>query len=153
MNIDDLKDQSSKLLSRSLDVLFIEDEVRTSLGIIIGVVFQGIILATEPAWKKSNLFNFSNLDTLHYLSFGIFILFLPNIIRLLRGESKETTLLKQAGENVIAALDAIDEAKKRGAPKSVTTQMYRNLQQQVLKNTHLNEKTQQELKELEKTTD
>ncbi len=47
----------------------------------------------------------------------------------------------------------LSEAKKRGAPESVTTQMYRNLQQQVLKNTHLNEKTQQELKELEKTTD
>ncbi len=39
------------------------------------------------------------------------------------------------------------------APKSVTTQMYCNLRQQVLKNTHLNEKTQQELKELKKTTD
>ncbi len=153
MNIDDFKDQLSKLLSRSLDVLFIEDQARMSFGVAFGFAFQGIILATEPAWKKSNLFNFSNLDIWHYCFFGIFIMFLPNIIRLLRGESKETTLLKQAGENVITALDAIDEAKKRGAPKSVTTQMYRNLYQQVLKNTHLNEKTQQELKELEKTTD
>ncbi len=119
-------DQITELARKSINILFISNPRGTSIGILIGVVLDGlngfISPALNTAWTSA-----SSIELWHFIGLGIVSMNLPSYLR-----------RKEIDSSIINAISFIEEQKAKGNIADwQVKQMYSNLHQKVLESVSL----------------
>lgn len=124
MKIEDIvnKDTLSSLAKRATDILFVMNPKGTSVGVVFGVVLDGLVKILEPTLKKQQVADFSKANPVYFVFFGILLFNLPSALRRQRLDPQ-----------VEAALRSIRKAQRDGDVTKVQARlMYLNLYEKVL---------------------
>jgi hypothetical protein len=122
-------------LSRALDVLFLYNPQRTSLGIILGCVLLFLTILFKPILNRITFLDFSNAPRWGWILLGVLIIHIPSL---------KSFIVKKpiGGETIDAALELIKKAPINAEEKR---QQYRILITKVLDNLILNQPVQEEI--------
>lgn len=128
MKKDDFYNNLSGYLKKAIDTLFILSPESTSLGVLFGVIMDGIFKIFKPLLiNYSGVIEVSKIGTLWFIILGIFIFNLPLLF-------KNPKLPK----DIEIALSLINDAKrKKNLSQLQIRQMYLNLFQKVLDNSNI----------------
>lgn len=77
MNYDDL----SVLFRKAINVLFVSNPRGTSLGVVLGVLLEGLMGVFLPAIQSLVFLNFDKLRMWHYISFGVLAMNMPSFLK------------------------------------------------------------------------
>src|SRR5438045_3113050 len=77
----DKNNNISALLKRATDSLFALNRIGTSMGILFGIVLEGIIKIFDPLLKNQQTVDFKRINTIYYILFGVFLFNLPHLFR------------------------------------------------------------------------
>lgn len=136
-------DKLTQLSRQSLDILLIKYKVRTSLGVLTGLFLHVLQQAFKPTLHSFKKIDLLSLKIWHFIIAGIFILHIPTIINAF---SKKSLF----DENIETLFATAKIAIKEGNLSIVQKRMiYISICNQVLKNTVLNDETQQARKEID----
>lgn len=126
------QDQISGFLRKAINVLFVSNPRGTSIGILIGVLLDGLLGFIAPMAKSWEWANISAIRVWHLMAGGIVIMNLPGYLA-----------RKKIDQSILNAIDYIETQKSNGAISEWDArQMYRNLHQKVLESVTLDERTQ-----------
>lgn len=117
-------EQITELARRSINILFISNPKGTSIGVLAGVVCDGVLGLFAPALKAIELINIAAIKAWHLIGLGVITANLPSYLR--RSEIEPS---------IVKAIDFIEEQKKKGNINEwQARQMYANLHSKVLDN-------------------
>jgi hypothetical protein len=134
-------DMATRVLNRTLDVIFTKYPARTSLGVVLGCVFLFIIRLLNPALQTITMLDFSGAPWWGWLFLGILAMHTPTIVYLF-GQ-------KPVGDDAIdKALDLIDRGNFSHAERR---QQFRNLIERVSKQVALNEQAKSKVRAIEQS--
>ncbi|HEP9600325.1 hypothetical protein N0786_00785 [Pseudomonas aeruginosa] len=126
------QDQISGMFRKAINVLFVSNPRGTSIGILIGVLLDGLLGLISPMTKLWGWANISAIKIWHLMAGGVVIMNLPTYLT-----------RKKVDPSILNAIDYIEEQKKN---RTITgwqaSQMYRNLHQKVLESVTLDDRTQ-----------
>jgi hypothetical protein len=132
------KDTGTAAVKRATDFLFVMNPKGTSIGVVFGIVLDGIIRLFEPALKDQNTVDFNKINTFYFIFFGIFVFNIRNAFR-----------VNPLAPQIESALYAIKEAKRKGEVSPAQARlMYLNLYETVLKQITLDCETQEKVKKV-----
>lgn len=135
----DLKDIGSSIVNRAIDFLFVKQPLRTSIGVMLGLVLAFVVQLFLPILKTVKFADFAGAPWWGWVVVGIFISHVPTLISLMR--------TKPAGdERIDEALQLIERAN---LPTVEKRQAYRNLIAKVLENVVLNQQMNQKLSDIQ----
>lgn len=135
----DKEDIVTRLVDRTLDVLFAKYPARTGLGVILGAVLSFLVQLFEPSLKSIDAINFAGAPFWGWLAIGILIMHAPTIAALAKQ--------KPVGDDMVdQALDLIERGNFSQAEKR---QQFRSLIAQVSSNIALKKSTQREISDVE----
>ncbi|MBD3337871.1 MAG: hypothetical protein GF353_02105 [Candidatus Lokiarchaeota archaeon] len=128
---------------QAIDLLSIHHKVRTSLGIVVGVLLHTVHQICTPLIQKIEKFDFTIVTFWQFITFGIFVLHIPTIFQAF---SKQPIF----DENIEKLFAAARKANKEGNLTLEQKRMiYLNICNKVLEKVVLNEKTKKEMQEIE----
>ena len=138
-------DSVTRLIRKSINILFLNYKIRTSLGVLVGICIFTLQQILKPFLEKFQRFDFLEIKLWQFIIIGLFILHIPT--------------LKQAFSNKPIFDENIDKlfasarlACEEGELSLVQRRMiYMALCKQVLDNVQLNEATDKEKKQLEES--
>jgi hypothetical protein len=126
------QDELTEFFRKSINILFVSNPRGTSIGVLIGVVLDGVIGLVSPLLKTIEAINFSAIKIWHLIGVGVVSTNLPSYIR-----------RKEVDQSILNAIEYIEEQKKN---KSISDwqarQMYANLHSKVLESVTLNKYAQ-----------
>ena len=122
------KDKYSKLVSDSIGLLVTKHPLRTSIGVLLGIVISTVNNIVTNLYGSVNPLH--NISDVKFIFLGIFITHLPILISLFKSKP-------EFDENIETAFKAIEKAKINGMPKCQINTAYRNLCKIILENTEL----------------
>lgn len=123
MNQDDL----SLFVRKALNILFVANPKGTSIGVLIGVVLDGLIGLFGPTLKAFQAINISVIKMWHLVALGVVGINMPSYLR-----------RKEIDPSIVNAMNYIEEqATKSQLPDWQVKQMYKDLYQKVLDNMSL----------------
>jgi len=127
-------EQLTVFARKAINILFVSNPKGTSLGVLTGIVLDGLIGLFSPFLKTISIINISIVKLWHLMGLGVFIF---NIRPFLNRYKVEPSINE--------AISYIETQKQLGhIDEWQAKQMYRNLHNKVLDNVLLN-KEQQEL--------
>jgi len=122
-------DQTSEFFRRAINVLFVANPKGTSIGILLGVVLDGVIGFFSPLLKTVEWVSVSAIKIWHLMGLGALIMNLPAYIS-----------RKDVDASIVKAFKFIGEQKASGnISEWQSKQMYVNLLNKVLESVALNE--------------
>ncbi|RMT95138.1 hypothetical protein ALP39_200145 [Pseudomonas marginalis pv. marginalis] len=122
-------DQTSEVVRRAINVLFVANPTGTSIGVLIGVILDGLLGVFTPLLKTIEWISVSALKIWHFVGFGVFAVNFP--VYLAR---------KDVDPSIKQAIDFIEEQKsKKHVNDWQARQMYVRLLDQVLERVALND--------------
>jgi hypothetical protein len=134
------KDMLSGFVKRATDILFVMNPKGTSVGVVLGIVLNGLTTLFKPSLEKQQVVDFSKVNTIYFIFFGIFVFNLPGAFRRNELDPKIETALK-----------AIRDGRKKGELTQVQARlMYLNLYEKVLSQVTLDQKTRNKVKKVER---
>jgi hypothetical protein len=95
-------DRTSAITYRALDLLFLRHPMRTSLGVIIGLVIVLFVDVFSPWLATLRYIDVYRANPVLWVAFGVFIMHIPTIIYMFRGA--------RGNEDIEEALKLIREA-------------------------------------------
>ncbi|CAK2367960.1 hypothetical protein [Vibrio sp. 10N.222.55.B11] len=129
-------EQVTVLVRKAINILFVSNPRGTSLGVLSGIVLDGLIGLFNPFLKSVSIINIGLIKFWHLIGLGVFLF---NILPFLNRHKVEPSINE--------AISYIEKQKQLGSiDEWQAKQMYRNLHSKVLDNVLLN-KEQQELSE------
>ena len=127
-------DQVSQIIRKAINILFVSNPKATSIGIVIGVVIDGVIGLFTPFLKGIEWISISSVKMWHLIGLGIITMNLPSYLR-----------RKEVDPSIKNAIEFIEKEKTKGnVTEWQARQMYSNLHQKVLENVVL-ETSKQEI--------
>lgn len=121
------QDNITLFVRKALNVLFVANPKGTSIGILIGVVLDGLIGLFEPTLKAFQAINIAAVKMWHLVALGVVGINTPSYLR-----------RKEIDPSIVNAMNYIEElATKSQLPDWQVKQMYANLYQKVLENMSL----------------
>lgn len=122
-------------LSKAVNGLYLNNQAKTSLGVLLGFVFDGVLPLLAPISLVA-------LKLYHYIAGGIIIVHLRSLVAYTFSSPKRD-------EPVDKAFDLIEAIKKKtDVPEFKINQMYLKVVENYLESVTLNEKTAKQIKEL-----
>jgi uncharacterized protein YacL len=134
-----MKDIWTSFINRTIDLLFIKQPLRTSLGVILGLVLAFLVQLFLPTLKLLEFANFAGAPLWGWIVVGILFAHLPTFVLLMR-----TT---PVGDEKVSDMVALIE--KANFSVSEKRQAYRNLVVKVQENLVLNQRTNRKLREVQ----
>ena len=135
------EDNLTLMARKALNVLFVSNPKGTSLGVLLGVIIEGVLGLFSPVLKTIEMINIAAVKTWHLMAGGVVVMNLPSYLD-----------RKKVDPSILNAIAFIEEQKnKADLPDWQVKQMYTNLFQKVLENVSLNaegEKTAEDIREL-----
>lgn len=120
-------EQATELARKAINILFVSNPTGTSIGILFGVVLDGLLGLLSPFLKAIEIINISSIKLWHLVSLGIISMNLPAYLR-----------RKEVDPSIQHAIDYIKEQKDNNNISDwQAKQMYTNLLQKVLENVTL----------------
>jgi len=131
-------DSLTGIATKALDILFLNNPVRTSMGVLIGVVLWAFSPVFSPAFRRLAGLDFSKVPWIGWIAFGV-----------LGVSLKSSPIKTRLPEDVEMLLDLLDKADEAGISKVEKRQHYRRILEKYADNVALNQKTQREIGEIE----
>jgi len=126
----------SSYLKRKMEILFIKNPEKTSLGVLFGIILHSILEIFKTVLKGYEyVIDLSRLTMLELIIFGVFIFNISSIL------SK-----KRFPEDIEIVLSLIKDAQTKGKISKIhIKQMYINLFKKVLENIELNDEIKDQI--------
>src|SRR5262245_23744705 len=121
-NNKEIVDSLSKLVGIALDMLFLKNPTRSSLGVLLGVLCNTFTQIFAPFLKEIQIVDLSTIAWWQYIVLGLGLMYLPLMVRYL-------FRVGGLGEDVEIALAIIRKAEHSGLPKTAVRQLYLELGQ------------------------
>ncbi|MCR8923795.1 hypothetical protein NO559_13520 [Dasania sp. GY-MA-18] len=123
----------TEFFRKSINILFVSSPRGTSIGVLIGVILDGLLGLAYPLVKSIEFLNFSAIKMWHLIGLGVVSIHLPSYLR-----------RKEVDQSILNAIKYIEDQKKN---KSISDwqakQMYFNLHNKVLESVTLNKDAQE----------
>jgi hypothetical protein len=133
------KDSATNVVKRATDILFIMNPKGTSMGVLSGIVINGLVEIFNPLLKAQKALDFTRIGTIYYLLFGVFVFNLPSAFR-----------RHSLDPQIESALDSIKKAKREHNISSAQARiMYLGLYERVLAQIVLDKDTREKIHRLE----
>ena len=134
-------DEMTVYVRKAIDILFIENRVGTSVGVLLGVVLKMAALALSGVVVQHRFQILADLSLVYFLALGVFVFNLRSALR------RRPRLDPQ----IEAALAAIEVAKQQGnlSPAAVKL-MYKALFDKVLERMTLDPVTQDKVEQIDR---
>lgn len=132
-------DALTGFFSRAMDILFLKNPVRTSMGILIGIVLWGFSPVFSPIVEDFTQLDFSQTSPAAWIALGV-------VGISLQGSPIKTKL----PEDVEVLFDILDNTEKAGLSTQETRAKYRMILEKYAVNVALNQETENELEEIKK---
>lgn len=117
-------DELSELARKAINILFVSNARGTSIGILIGVVLDGLIGLFSPILKAIEWLSISSIKIWHLIGLGVVCMNLPSYL-----------MRKKIDPSIENAITFIEDEKAKGNIADwQAKQMYTNLHQKVLDN-------------------
>jgi hypothetical protein len=124
----------TELFRKSINILFVSNPRGTSIGVLLGVVLDGVLGVFSPLLKSVEALSFSAIKMWHLIGFGVISMNAPGYLR-----------RNEVDPSILKAIKYIEDQKKNGRITDwQAKQMYVNLHQKVLENVTLNKETSDE---------
>jgi hypothetical protein len=127
------QEEATEYFRRAINILFVSNPRGTSIGVLIGVILDGLIGLTYPLLKTIESLNFGAFKMWHLIGIGVLSTNLPSYLR-----------RQEIDKSILNAIDYIEEQKKN---KTISDwqarQMYVNLHNKVLESVTLNQDAQE----------
>lgn len=128
-------DKFSHTFKVAIDTLFIKNPTGTSLGVLLGIIIQGILSLIEKIYLLKYNFISEKYGVIYTISFGIFIF---NI--------KPYFTRNKISPQIIEAVDFIEDQYKQGRISKIEKKTYfRQLINQTVKNVTLDKETETQI--------
>lgn len=116
------KNEISELLRKAVNVLFISNPQGTSLGVLIGIICDGLLGFFSPVIKTVEFIDITAIKIWHLTSIGVFSMNMPYFLK-----------RNKVDPSILEAISYIEEQKSRGnISQWQINQMYENLHDKVL---------------------
>lgn len=113
-------DKLASALSRTVDIIFLDNPGRTSIGVLSGVVLEGLIRILPTGYLPAN--HLQHLNIFYYIAAGVVFANIPAIFR-----------RRTLPQDIEQALFAIREARRKGILSDMQAKMaYHQLIQSML---------------------
>jgi hypothetical protein len=133
------KDQFTGFLKRATDILFILNPKETSMGVICGVLLDGLIKLFNPVLTRQQIIDFSAVGIIYWILFGIFLFNLPSILR-----------RQPLDPKIEAVLASIHKSKREGSISPAQERiMYKSLYEKVLAEITLDKPLEEKIQDIE----
>lgn len=120
-------DELTGLGRKAINILFVDNPTGTSLGVLIGIILQGVIALFEPVLKSIEIINIAAIKTWHLVCLGVVSINVPQYLRRYKIDP-----------SIESAIDYIEQQKKSGRISDwQSKQMYSNLHNKVLESVTL----------------
>ncbi|MDJ0660657.1 MAG: hypothetical protein QNJ42_14395 [Crocosphaera sp.] len=137
-------DIGTRIIRIALKFIFVREPARTSLGVLIGVLLQAIIILLNPLLSQYNIVDFASLSIFQYIIFGIILVYFPLIISFTFSKKSQIN-----DESVEMLLRTIDRIKEDGKLTDEQVQyLYLKVIEKVVEKTQLKQEIQKELNEI-----
>ena len=80
-------DKTSFYFNRAVELLFLSQPTRTSMGIILGVILNGLLSLFEPILVDYHFINIQSLKPWHLIAFGVLVANIRSFFRAFRKQS------------------------------------------------------------------
>lgn len=127
MNIE----EATELARKSINILFVSNPRGTSIGVLVGVLLEGVLGLFSPVLKSIEAINLGAIKMWHLIGLGVISMNLPDYLR--RNDIDPSIL------NAIKYIE--DQKKNQRISDWQARQMYVNLHQKVLESVTLNKET------------
>lgn len=122
------EEQISIFFRKSINILFVSNPRGTSIGVLIGVVLDGIIGLFSPVLKTIEIIDISKIKIWHLMGFSVVGMNIPSYLK--RNDIPEV---------ILNGMKLIEEQKRnKTIPDWQAGQMYSNLLQKMLESVELN---------------
>ncbi|MDJ0601038.1 MAG: hypothetical protein QNJ37_19615 [Crocosphaera sp.] len=141
----------TRIIRIAINILFVGDPIRTSLGIVLGIILKASITIFNPLLSKYNsIADFTSLNNNNIFSFlycgvfGIFLIYLPLIISYILLGKRQIN-----DESIEMLFKIIRKGKEEGNLTDEEVQKYYlNVIEKVIEKTQLKQEIQKELNEI-----
>ena len=117
---------------KSISIFFVSNPRGTSMGVLVGVVLDGVLGLFSPALKSLEALNLGAIKMWHLIGLGVVSMNLPSYLR-----------RNEIDPSILNAIKYIEEQKKsHNISDWQASQMYTNLHNKVLESVTLNKDTQ-----------
>lgn len=137
--MNETNDRWTSIINRAIDLLLAKQPLRTSIGVILGLVFAFLVQLFLPTLETLEFANFAGAPLWGWIVVGILLAHLPTFISLMK-----TTPV--GNENVS---DAVALIEKANFPPSEKRQAYRNLVAKALENIVLDQRTNRKMRDVQ----
>lgn len=121
-------DEITEVFRKAINILFVSNPRGTSIGVLIGVILDGLLGLFSPALKAIEILNIGVVKMWHLVGLGVASMNLPSYLR-----------RNEIDPSISSAVKYIEDQKKNGRiTEWQARQMYVNLHQKVLENVTLN---------------
>jgi hypothetical protein len=125
-------EELTQYFRKSINILFVSNPRGTSLGVLMGVVLDGVIGLFSPYLKGITMIDIAAVKMWHMIGLGVLFANLPEYLK-----------RKEIDPSILNAINYIEDQKvKKNISAWQAKQMYMNLHQRVLENITLDKKTQ-----------
>ena len=132
------EEKMTEFIRKSINILFVANPRGTSIGVLIGVILDGILGLFSPLIKGVEALNFGAVKMCHLIGLGVVSMNLPNYLR-----------RKEVDPSISNAIKYIEEQKRNQSISDwQAKQMYANLHQKVLECVTLNDEASYKLNKL-----
>jgi hypothetical protein len=129
--VKEITDKLTYAIKIATDILFVRNPVGTSMGVLGGVIFHGVVGVLSPTIQAVDAIRVSSLNIFHYIAFGVFSF---NV----KGFYSRHKVSKEVEEAILF----IDEQVRKGMyTKIEAKQRYRELINRVVENVQLDTNT------------
>ncbi|MFA6899069.1 MAG: hypothetical protein WC256_02545 [Desulfurivibrionaceae bacterium] len=134
-NIGDILSSSVKIAT---DILFVNNPVGTSMGVLFGVLLHGSSCIFSPLFETIKAINFAAINIFHYIAFGIFSFNIRNFYK-----------KHKVAPEVIEAINFIEKQVVEGRiTKTEAKLQYREIISKVVSNVQFDISTESKIQNL-----
>lgn len=138
MNLDD----TTLIIRKALNFLFVANPRGTSIGIFFGVILDGLIGFFSPALKLIEVVDHTAIKMWHLIGFGVVLMNLGPYFK-----------RNEVDPKVVSSIEYIEKkAKELNMPDWQVKKMYFDLFQMVLKNVTLDSEKEELLRKIDQET-
>lgn len=117
-----MNDSISEWFRKSINILFVANPRGTSIGVLIGVVIDGLLGLFSPILKTFSYFDFAAVKLWHLIGLGVLSINLPSYLK-----------RKEIDISILNALKYIDDQKRSRAISDLQAKhLYSELHRKVL---------------------
>ena len=129
------KDKITAVIYKATDILFISNPIGTSVGVMFGIVLDGVTKIFTPFFKNDKYMSLPSVGMLFYMALGVFLLNIRQVFR-----------RPQFDGSIEAALTLIRTARKeKNLTASETRMMYRTLFSKIIQEVSLTNEVQSKI--------